>query len=228
LDDLFENGVTLRCAQIGAGDSSKHPETTLEAIIKECDVFVFKSFKLDHYISSTTASLEVFFLATLYFKFQIEMNGFNSKQAAAEEVEEAKEEVEEAKEEVEEAKEEVEEAKEEVDASIEDVDAGRAEVDAGREDVDAGREDVDAGREDVDAGREDVDAGREDVDAGREDVEDGDEEKEQRKGKYTPSVVYEKIMEYCNIISNQVLHDRMKSFAEGTIKYFMHTSSAST
>jgi preprotein translocase subunit SecF len=207
LDDLFENGITLRCAQIGAGDSSKHPETTLEAIIKECDVFVFKSFKLDHYISSTTASLEVFFLATLYFKFQIEMNGFNSKQAAAEEVEEAKEEVEEAKEEVEEAKEEVEEAKEEVDASIEDVDAGRAEVDAGREDVDAGREEVDAGREDV---------------------EEGDEEKEQRKGKYTPSVVYEKIMEYCNIISNQVLHDRMKSFAEGTIKYFMHTSSAST
>jgi hypothetical protein len=52
-----------------------------------------------------------------------------------------------------------------------------------------------------------------------EEVEEEEEEVEENgvrtKAKYSPSVIYNKIIENCNIISSRILNDRMRSYAEG-------------
>jgi phosphoenolpyruvate carboxylase len=59
-------------------------------------------------------------------------------------------------------------------------------------------------------------------------VEEEEEEEEEiptkAKSKYTPSVIYNKIIENCNIISSRILNDRMRSYAEGNSPYSICTS----
>ena len=168
MNDLFENGVSLRTAQIRAANSAIHPHTALEALFKECDLVLFPDYKFGYFISSTTGSLEVFFISTLKVKFDM------------------------------------------YDAVKGRVD-NEQEVDGETEPV------VEEAKEEEAVGEEAV--GEEAV--GEEKAEDLVEEMEEEevvrsKAKYSPSVIYEKIMANMNKISNRILTDRIRAYAEGT------------